>query len=224
MPDILGESPYSLLVVGIVLAGLWLSNAVYDRRVPHYVSRKVGHGIGGLAFLVGITVFSSAWWPIILAALFGVVLLAAHLWRPQLSRGVGGNGRDGSIFAEVWFAWVAVPVVGIAWLWLDRPEVALASLLYMAWGDGITGLVRAGVYRRAVKGLWGSAAMLVTCLLISGALLRPFWIGALASLAAVAVEWAFGDTGVFRWADDNWAVPLASMGVILLAMKLSGNI
>jgi dolichol kinase len=124
--------------------------------------------------------------------------------------------------AEVWFPLVAIPAFSISWLWLKRPEVAVTSLLFMAWGDGITGLVRAQVYKRPVKGLWGSLVMLVFCLLISLVFIKPFWIGAFASIAAVATEWTFGECGVLKWGDDNWAIPLVSMATILGLMAITG--
>jgi phytol kinase len=220
----IAEIPYVLVVIGPVLVGLWLSNIVYDSKVPNYISRKIGHSAGGLAFLISALLFSSAWWPMILAALFGLVLLIARLVRPETFRGIGGSGRGEKVMAEVWFAWVALPVAGISWLWLGKPLVAASCLLFMAWGDGVTGLVRSQVYHRPVKGLWGSLAMLCVCLVVSWAFIKPFWIGAIGSAVAVATEWAFGDVGILKWADDNWAIPLLSLATILGIMALSGNL
>jgi dolichol kinase len=110
---------------------------------------------------------------------------------------------------------VAVPVFAVSWLWLNQSGVSVACLLYMAWGDGITGLVRSRVYHKAVKGWWGSLAMLAVCLVISAFFVRPFWIGVAGSLVAVAAEQAFGEYGVFKWGDDNWAIPVTSMITIL---------
>ncbi len=172
--------PMVILVAAVVLLGIWMSNIAFDRGVPNYVSRKIGHGAGGLAFLASLF-FASPGWPIAVAAGFGVLLLIARLVRPEILRGVGGTGRADKAMAEVWFPLVAIPVFLVAWLWLDKPAVAVASLLFMAWGDGVTGLVRSLVYHRAVKGVWGSAAMLAVCLAIAGVFIRPFWIGIAAS-------------------------------------------
>jgi len=221
--NMIAEFPLVVLIAGAVLIGLWISNIVYDLGVPHYISRKIGHGAGGLAFLAAFA-FSSSAWPIIVATGFGALLLAAHLVRPETFRGVGGTGRGDTAMAEVWFAWIAIPVFGISWLWLNEPAVAVTSLLFMAWGDGVTGLVRSQVYHRPVKGLWGSLAMLGVCLSISWVFIRPFWIGVAGSLMAVITEWVFGDNGVLKWADDNWAIPLVSMGTILGLMALVGDL
>jgi phytol kinase len=222
--SMLPEIPYTLLVIGAVLVGLWLSNILYDLQVPHYISRKIGHCAGGLGFLIATYAFSSAWWPIILSAFFGLALFLARRVRPHTFRGVGGSGRPANVMAEVWFPLVAVPVFAVAWLWLDQRFIAVSCLLYMAWGDCVTGLVRAEVYGRAVKGLWGSLAMLVVCLAISWAFIHPFWIGAAGSVVATVTEWSFGDVGVVKWADDNWAIPLTSLGCVLGLCAATGNL
>jgi phytol kinase len=214
---------YAVIIVGVVLSGFWISNIVYDLKVPHHISRKIGHAAGGLAFLLSVFLFPSALWPMILAGLFVVLLFIARLLSPGLFRGVGGTGRNARAYSEIWFAMVALPVFGVAWLWLDKPFVALTSLLFMAWGDCLTGITRSQVYHREVKGWWGSAAMLLVCLVISWAFIKPFWIGAAGSAVAVVTEKSFGETGFFKWADDNWAVPLTSMAVILGLMAVAGT-
>jgi dolichol kinase len=224
LDGMLTEFPYAVIAAGTVLAGLWISNIVYDLKVPHHISRKIGHAAGGLAFLISVLLFTSAVWPMILAGLFVVLLFGARFVAPGTFRGVGGTARKTSVFSEVWFALVAVPVFGIAWLWLDRPLIALASLLFMAWGDCLTGITRSQVYHREVKGLWGSVAMLLVCLTISWAFVKPFWIGVVGSAVAVGTEWAFGECGLIKWGDDNWAIPLSSMAVMLGLLVLVGNL
>jgi dolichol kinase len=219
----IADLPIVVLVAGAVLVGLWISNIVYDYGVPNYISRKIGHAAGGLAFLTAF-VLSSAWWAVIVSAFFSLALMTARLIKPHLIRGVGGSGRSKTVLAEVWFPLVAVPVFSAGWLWLKQPGAAVASLLFMAWGDGVTGLVRSQVYHRPVKGLWGSLAMLLTCISIAWVFVTPFWIGLIASLAAVLTEWAFGEQGIFKWADDNWAIPAVSLTVILGLMALAGNL
>ena len=220
----LSELPYAIVTAGVALAGLWISNLLFDLKIPHYISRKIGHSAGGTAFLMCGLLFSSATWPIILAAAFTAMLAVARLTEPSAFRGVGGSGRNKTTIAEVWFPLVAIPVFAIAWQWLRMPWVAVTCLLYMAWGDCITGLVRFKVYGRPVKGMWGSFAMLLACLALSAAFLHPFWIGAVASVVAVVTEWAAGDVGLLRWADDNWAIPVTSLAAILLLGRATGSL
>lgn len=209
------ESPYTILLIVIIVLGLWASNFAYDRGVPQYVSRKIGHGAGGLGFLLAPFVFSTAWLPITLAFAFTLILVAARFMRPATFRGVGGNGRSNDSFAEIAFSAVAVPVYLIGWLWLEQPLISAVALAFMAWGDGITGLVRARLYHNPVKGLWGSLAMLAVCLALSWLLVKPFWVGAVGSAAAVIAEYSFGDVGFVKRIDDNLAIPLVSLVVLL---------
>ncbi len=222
MDSLISELPYAIMIAGSIGVGLWISNIVFDLKVPHYISRKIGHSAGGLAFLSSAFLFSSAWWPIILSSIFGVILLASRYLKPDVFRGVGGSGRNRASFSEVWFAWVAVPVYALGWLWLRQPLVAVSCLLFMAWGDCLTGIVRSQFYTDAGKGMLGSLAMLGLCLVVSWAFIKPFWIGAVGSVVAVVAEWAFGDLGVLKWADDNWAIPLLSLGTVLGLMAFAG--
>jgi len=217
------EIPLAVISIGVALVGLWISNLTFDRGVPNYISRKIGHLAGGIAFLIAFFL-STPGWAIIVASGFGVLLLVARLVKPEIIRGVGGTGRDNRVLAEIWFPWVAVPVFIVSWLWLNQPAVSVACLLFMAWGDGITGLVRSMVYRKAVKGLWGSFAMACICLVIAAIFIRPFWIGIVASVVAVIVERTFGEYGIFKWGDDNWAIPLASMATVSGLMALTGTL
>lgn len=212
-----------ILIAGAVLVGLYISNILYDLRVPHYISRKIGHSAGGLGFLLCPFLFSNGWWPLTIASAFLAMLWGARFIKPETFRGVGGTGRPTAAMAEVWFPLASLPVIGIGWIWLDRPLVAISCLLYMAWGDCVTGVVRSQIYGRAVKGVWGSLAMLVTCLVIAWCFIQPFWVGAVGALAATITEWSCGDVGLIKWADDNWAIPIVSAAVIFGLLALIGG-
>lgn len=47
----ISEIPLVVLVAGAVLVGIWISNITYDLGAPNYISKKIDHGAGGLAFL-----------------------------------------------------------------------------------------------------------------------------------------------------------------------------
>lgn len=218
----IAEIPYLVLIMGAVLVGLYMSNILFDLNVPHYTSRKIGHAAGGLGFLLCALLFSSGWWPLILATIFVVMLGGARLVKPETFRGVGGTGRPQEVMAEVWFPLASIPVIGIGWIWLDKPLVAISCLLFMAWGDCVTGIVRSQVYGRAVKGFWGSVAMFITCLIIAWCFIEPFWAGAVTAVVATITEWACGDVGVIKWVDDNLMIPLTSCATVFGILALIG--
>lgn len=220
----LKDIAYVVVIIGAVMVGLYVSNILYDLKVPQYISRKIGHAAGGLGFLLCALLFTSGWWLFGITAVFFIMLFGARFIKPDTFRGVGGTGRAKQAFAEVYFPLAALPVIAIGWVWLDKPIIAVACLLFMAWGDMVTGIVRSQIYGKAVKGLWGSAAMLVACLIIAWAFITPLWIGIIGALVATITEWACGDVGILKWADDNWAIPVVSCAVVFGLLAATGRL
>lgn len=207
---VIAEFPYAVLIAGASLVGLYLANYFYDKGIPQYISRKVGHGVGGMGFLLSVFLFSSPWWPIILSGSFTLLLGGARLIKPGAFRGVGGTGRRQAL-AEVYFPAAGTISLGIGWGWLGNPWLAVVPILFMAWGDMLTGMVRSRIYGREVKGNWGSLAMIIVCLVVAY-FFHPYWIGAIGAVVATLVEKL---TPLSRgiW-DDNWTIPIASLVVM----------
>jgi len=206
---VLAELPYVLIITGAVMLGLYLANLFYDYNIPQYISRKIGHLAGCAGFLFCPFLFSDFRWPLILTVGFTALLLYARFFRPSTFRGVGGSGRIDAL-AEIHFPATGIITIGLLWGCFDQPWLAIIPLAYMGAGDAVTGLIRAKVYGREVKGLWGSLGMLVTCLLLSY-FITPYWIGAAGAIAAVIAE-KFTKTS--RYIDDNATIPLVSAFVM----------
>ncbi|GAH26186.1 unnamed protein product, partial [marine sediment metagenome] len=47
----IAEIPFVILISGAALLGMYLANLLYDYHVPQYISRKLGHLGGCVAFL-----------------------------------------------------------------------------------------------------------------------------------------------------------------------------
>jgi len=207
---VLAEAPYALLLSTMVLVGLYLANLAYDAGLPQYESRKIGHAIGGWVFLVAVLLFASPWWPIITAGAFTLLLAGARLVKPSTFRGVGGSARAHA-WAELWFPGAAAISLGIGWGWLGEPWLALTPILFMAWGDCVTGLIRSSRYGREVKGNWGSVGMLGLCLMIAY-LFTPYWIAVAGAGVATAAE-RFTPLSRGFW-DDNWTIIASSLALM----------
>ena len=206
------EIPFVLLVACASLLGLYLANVFYDYGVPQYISRKVGHLGGAVAFLLCPLLFSSSLWPLILTAAFTVLLLYARLSRPALFRGVGGSGRPDAL-AEIHFPATGVVLIGIVWGVLDMPWIAIVPLVFMGAGDAVTGIIRSAVYKKEVKGNWGSVGMLVTCTLVAVCFIEPVGVGLVGAVVATLAE---KFTVTSRFIDDNLTIPLLSGLVMTL--------
>lgn len=205
--------PLFMLIAGAVMLGLYLSNYFKDHGIVHWISRKIGHFTGGLGFLLMPFLFPHNWIiAVVLTASFALMLTAARIFKPHTFRGVGGDARPG-VFAELYFPVIAIPVLILGWGIWHRPLEAITCLLFMAWGDCVTGVVRAQMYDKPTKGLLGSLVMFLVCFVLAWAFMEPLWLGALAAAGATIVEWASGDASSvkwLRWADDNFSIPLTA--------------
>ena len=215
----ISEFPLVLLIAGAIMVGLYLSNLMYDYKVPQYISRKIGHGVGGMGLLLLVYFFQEPWWPLVLTGGFTLLLGGARLIRPNTFRGVGGTGRSHAL-AEVWFPLASTISILVGWVWLNNPKLAIVPCLYMAWGDMVTGLIRSKVYGREVKGNWGSLGMLITCLLV-GALFTPYWVAVVGAVVATLAE---KYSGLSRtWVDDNWTIIVSSLLMMSLLLEVVKN-
>jgi len=201
-----------LVIVAVVAVGLLSANLLMDMKVPNYMSRKVGHLFGGAAYLLAV-LWLDFLTAILVSAALTIALCLARLWAPGLLRGIGGSGRPHA-FAELTYPIAATASLAIGWGLMGDRWLALVPILFMAWGDAITGCVRTLVYKREVKGIWGSMAMAIVCLGVA-AWYQPYWVGAAGAVTATVAEKL---SPIARgWLDDNWviiATSLASMGVM----------
>ena len=201
----LAEIPYAIFLSGAALLGLYLANLFYDYKVPQYISRKIGHLGGCVAFLLMPFLFQSFWWPFILTTAFTTLLGYARWRRPDTFRGVGGSGRPNAL-AEIHFPATGIILIGVLWGIFDQPWLAVVPLTFMGGGDAITGLIRSRIYGREYKGWWGSLGMLVSCLLLAY-FIEPYWIGAVGAIVATIAE---RYTIAHHYWDDNASIPLCS--------------
>lgn len=197
------EWTYGLLLSTGLLAGFGLSNLAHSHGLPFYLSRKVAHGAAGLATLPFPFVFESAFYPSLLSGSFFLLMLITH--RSELFHGFVRKGR----LSELHFGLTAF--LCFLSLWGLDPWLATVPVLFVAFGDGITGVIRARVYKREVKGAWGSVAMLLVCLLI-----------AVPTLGLAGIVGAVVGTLAEKqpWVDDNLAIPVVAVAAMLPVWSL----
>jgi len=212
------ELPFALLIAGAALLGLYLANIFYDAGIPQYISRKLGHLGGAVAFLLCPLLFSSFWWPFILTIVFSALLGFARWRRPSTCGGGGGTGRPDAL-AEIHYPATGIVLIGIIWGIFGKPWIAIVPLTFMGAGDAVTGLIRSKVYGKEVKGVIGSIGMLVTCLLLAY-FIEPYWIGEFGAITATIAE---KFTPTKHWIDDNLIIPLVSaLVMVTLSLALGG--
>lgn len=201
------------LIALLLLTFFAISNAVHLRPAPFFLSRKVAHFGAGIAIFFLPLLFSSILWPALLSGGFLLLLLATH--RTNIWHGFARPGR----IAEVVFALSVF--ISIMAAWNIDPWLAVLPGLFMAFGDGVTGVVRYRVYRREVKGWWGTVACLVACALLA-LLVHPYWVGLVGAVVFSVAEKLCGDVGRIK-IDDNLAAPLAALAMMVPLYLLVGG-
>lgn len=208
-----------------VLAILFLTRIPYEAMVERgmepiravYYTRKIVHMMaGGIGSLMVPLVFSDPWYPLVAGSAFTAFTYLAHRLGMRLYWFQTPENTNDVKFALMW----AISVSGLWWL-LGDPWLAILPSLFMAFGDGITGIVRNAVVRRRSKSPIGNLFMLLLCApmgwYIGGQAdpSIPFW-GLTSAIAATWVErYEFGPI------DDNVLITVTASAVLVLGEVLA---
>ena len=199
---------YAVVIISS-LAGLSLlsSSLLYKATKNFVYSRKLAHFISGIAILLSLYLFTSPIFPFLLSLVFLVILSATHT--REVFSGVQKRGR----LSEVYFA-LSVSLCFLSWYVVDK-HIGTAAALFLAWGDGITGLIRVFTVKTHSKDWRGSLGCFLVCALISVLLVSPIWIGIVGAAVGTLAERFSGDAerALVR-IDDNLAMPLLSLAVM----------
>jgi phytol kinase len=190
-------------VYGYVLKRGW------EPKRGTYLGRKFVHIFG--AGLVAVTLpfeFHEPWFPFLFAMFLAVLTYTLHRTNRILYW-----FQDPANYSETYFAITWGAAVFLTWLVDKTFLLAVVPTLFMAWGDGVTGVVRNLIYKTRTKGWEGSMAMLLVCIPV-GALMGL--AGVLAGVVATAVERVEGP-------DDNITVPIVSLAILLPAFAFGLN-
>ena len=178
----------------------------WDEARARYVGRKAIHILGGgAAAAVVLAYFREPLLPLLSSLAIAGYVYARHGSKPMYWFQDPSNKYDVT-FPLTWGA-----VLFAGWVLTGSFAVGAAPALYMALGDGVTGLVRAVRRGRREKSWDGTAAMLAVSLAIGAGL----GVAGLASAVAASL--------VERWGavDDNVTVPLASFAVLAASLALA---
>lgn len=194
---------------------LVLTRVVYNAMVRRgiepiravYYNRKIIHSLAG--GLVGLLLpFFSSWAIPVAAAL----ALALFTYIPHKTGRLLYWFQTRDNLYEVSFAVMWALVVFLSWAVLGDLSLGLLPILFMAFGDSATGVVRNALFKRRTKHWLGNVAMAAVSIPLGYYFMGLG--GALAGLVASAVERL-----EFPPIDDNVLVPLTSF-IFLLAWQI----
>lgn len=190
-----------LLVYNLFII-FFVSRKVYE-RFGTYMARKTIHFLSaGVSIILAPLVFKEAYLPVLLAGLMILLTLTGHFWRLYGWFQVKGN------YADVYFNVMCTLLLALFWNY--NVWIGVLSCLFMAWGDGITGIVRNIIYKRRTKGIWGNVAMFPVCALLGYFILG--YVGVVGGIFSCIVE-------KLEIIDDNISIPLGS-AVLMTMLRL----
>lgn len=217
-------------VIWFGILGLWAAIVVFgikpfyhylrkqgsEHMVAVYYNRKVAHMLaGGVPIIASPMVFDNPIWVLIGGVLGSIALAATHildrrLWWMQTEQ----NMNDAT------FALMLGLSVFVIWEYSDEPWLAILPSLFMAFGDGVTGIIRNKMFKKQTKSAWGNIGMAALCIplgYIIGAMAEPqipLW-GLIAGIVASFVErYEFGPI------DDNVLIVVFSSIVLFMGLNL----
>ena len=187
-----------------------------EHMVAVYYNRKVAHMLaGGVPVIAAPLVFNDPIW-VLLGGILGSIglatthLLDRRLWWMQTEQ----NMNDAT------FALMLGISVYVIWEYSNEPWLAVLPSLFMAFGDGVTGIIRNKMFKRRTKSAWGNVGMAALCLPLGyfvGSLAEPeipIW-GLLSGLVASIVErYEFGPI------DDNVLIVVFSSIVLFIGLNI----
>ncbi|MGB0699520.1 MAG: hypothetical protein ACPGO6_00775 [Candidatus Poseidoniaceae archaeon] len=217
-------------VIWFGILGLWAAIVVFgikpfyhylrkqgsEHMVAVYYNRKVAHMLaGGVPIIASPMVFDNPIWVLIGGVLGSIALAATHildrrLWWMQTEQ----NMNDAT------FALMLGLSVFVIWEYSNEPWLAILPSLFMAFGDGVTGIIRNKMFKKRTKSAWGNVGMAALCIplgYIVGAMAEPqipLW-GLIAGIVASFVErYEFGPI------DDNVLIVVFSSIVLFVGLNL----
>lgn len=220
MPEYLWAIILGCYVVAILYATKVPYNIMVGKGVEHiravYYNRKIVHVFaGGIISFAIPYVFTSPVYPFFCGLAFTILIGSFHWFGARLTWFQTEENQNDVKFALMWFL-----SISILWQLFDDPWLAIMPSLFMAFGDGITGVVRNRVVRHRSKHPIGNVFMFIVsaplgylCGLMADGTFQ--WWGIFAALIATLVErYEFGPI------DDNILITLAASGILFIAIAL----
>lgn len=210
----------SLYVLGILfvtrLPYQWMVERGMEPIRAVYYNRKIIHmAAGGVGALVVPLIFTSPLLPSIAGLLLTILTWEAHQTSLRFYWFQTEENRNDVTFTLMWALSIAV-----LWWLLGDPWLAILPALYMAFGDGVTGIVRNALIGGRSKNPVGNVFMLLLCAPLGFVVglhaqpAIPFW-GILSAMAATFVErFEFGPI------DDNVLITLVASLVLVAGVWL----
>ncbi len=198
----------------VVFGTKYLYKLMRSKGMPHnvavYYNRKVIHVLaGGVVALLVPFFFTSPLLPFIIA-----MILAFFTYMPHRKGELMDWFQVKENMFEVNFCVMWGVSVFLSWFIFGNPVYALVPVLFMAFGDAVTGVVRNTMFKKRTKSWWGNLAMFAVCAPLGVILMHSLWGVPVAALASIVEHFEFNPI------DDNVLISASSFTAVLLLKSL----
>ena len=210
--------------------GIYVMAVLYATKIPYtmmvergmehiravYYNRKIVHMLaGGVGSLSVPFLFTDVWYPMVSGILLTALLFASHRVGIVMHWFQTEQNQNDVKFGLMW--WMSISLI---WWLVGDPWLAIVPSLFMAFGDGVTGVVRNAVVRKRAKSPIGNVFMFLVSAPLgwfaagAGDPSLPVW-GLIAATVATFVErYEYGPI------DDNILITVFATAVLLLGVQL----
>jgi len=202
--------------IGIVFLTKWFYHLMTrkgtESNVAIYYNRKIVHmAAGGVGALVVPYFYTLPLFPLLVGMVLSIFTYIPHKTGKRFYWMQTEKNKNDVKFTFMWGL-----TIFVLWHVLGSPFLAIIPSMFMAFGDGITGVVRNAFFKRRTKHIIGNVFMVLVCIplgywLASSAVVPiPLW-GVIAAVICSYVErYEFGPI------DDNILISLCATIVIFV--------
>tara|TARA_B100000902_G_C27152984_1_gene834733 strand:- start:129 stop:806 length:678 start_codon:yes stop_codon:yes gene_type:complete len=213
---------YSVIMGAYVMIVLFATRIPYRMMVERgvediravYYNRKIVHMFaGGVGSLCVPFLFDDYWYPMICGIILTFLTFLAHVADKRMYWFQTEQNQNDVKFSLMW--WVSITII---WILVGDPWLAIIPSLFMAFGDGVTGVVRNLVIRKRSKSPIGNVFMFIVSAPLGwyvgslGDPSIPVWGLIAAGVATFVERYEFGPI------DDNILITVFSTVVLMVGV------
>lgn len=188
----------------------------FESKVAIYYNRKIVHmAAGGVVALLVPYLFVSPVSPLIVGLLLSLLTYIPHRTGKRLYWLQTTDNKNDVKFTLMWGL-----SIFLIWLLLKDPFLAIIPAVFMAFGDGVTGVARNAFFKRRTKSWIGNLFMVLVCIPLG------YWLGAAAAGpipwwgVAAAVVASYIEHYEFGPIDDNILISLSATLVLFIGASV----
>jgi phytol kinase len=190
----------------------WMMKKQIKKEVAMYYNRKIIHILAGGVIVIAVPfVFSNPWYPLLAGIVLTIFTYFTHKKGNILYWFQTKDNINDVTFCFMWGL-----TIFLLWQILGNPWIAIIPPAFIAFGDGITGIVRNFAFKERRKHMIGNIYMMGVCIPIgyffanAGEPSIPLW-GVIAAIVASLFErYEFGKI------DDNILVTVIATIILYI--------